>query len=171
MEPRLKSSIKWTPFPEEFLEQIQSSFEEFFESYELNEKSFRVQGAIYPEEILLRVGLNSPHQLRQDNLEASMEINPQEEKALEQIHKIVDFIAQVWEDLLEDEENPSELPRRWQPFPWENKKIFLKYSTTNTDLEAQADALLNLDDKQLVYGSEEIDFEDPEINKDMDSFH
>lgn len=151
MTPRLKTSIKWTPFPKEFTEQIIETFNDFFADYDLNGQSFRVEGQIYPEEVLLRVGLNHPKRLRQDNLEASMGYNPLDEKALEEIHHMVDFLGHTWEDLLEDEDDAKEFSQEWTACDWNKKKIFFKYSSLNTDLEAEADKLLDQFEKRLVY--------------------
>lgn len=163
MDPRLKSSTKWTPFPEELCQQIYDVFTENFADYDLTGR-FVVEGKIYPEELWLRVGLNDPNRLRQDNFEASMEYGAEDDKAIERIHLLVDLLGEIWKDFLEgDAEEDMEPPRTWQPQRFEKQDLFFRYSTVNSDLEKQAEALLQLDEKRLVHESAEEDDMDAEM--------
>jgi len=161
MEPRLKTSTKWTPFPTELLEQIQAVVENFFEDYEIENGQFVVDGAIYPTEILLQIGITRPGQLRQDNFIASLEYDSKNEKPMELINLMSDFLGEVWVHFLEDEPEYEDLPRQWQANTFEKKPIYLRYTSENTSLEKQADALLGID-KSLVYGDDELDDESME---------
>lgn len=152
LQPRLAQSQQWTPFPDELLQQIQDVFSSFFEEYDLENGQFKVDGAIYAGEILLSVGLTKPGRLRQDNFEASMEYNAEKEKTLTEIHKVIDFLGQTWQDYLEEPPEDETLPRQWTEHTFEKKKIFLKYSSVNFDLEREADKLLEQYEKKLVYG-------------------
>ena len=156
MDPRLKTSTKWTAYPEELLQQIQDVVHGFFEDYDLGNGRFVINGAIYPEEILLRIGVNEPGRLQQDNFEASLEYDSKNEKALDLIHVMADFLGETWIQFLEDEPEPESLPRPWQENNFQGKKIFLRYTTVNTELERQADELLNESDKRLVYGDDQL---------------
>jgi hypothetical protein len=156
MEPRLKTSIQWTPFPVEFIQQIVEASEDHFSDYEKNGRHFIADGRIYPNEILLRIGLSAPKgSLRQDNFEASLEYSVEKEKPIEQIHLLVDFLAETWATFLEDDPQREDLPLLWAPQMFEKREIYLRYSSENTELETQANSLLNLDEKKLVYEEEE----------------
>ena len=159
MEPRLKTSKKWTSYPPELTEQIREVFEVFFADYELENGHFVVDGRIYPEEILLRIGIARPGQLRQDNFEASLEFR-KEEKALELIHVMADFLGEIFVNFLEDAPALSELPLLWQENSFNKKTIFLRYSSENTSLAIEANRLLDEETKRLVYGADEIVAED-----------
>lgn len=150
MDPRLKSSIKWTPFPVELVAQITEVMTESFDDFDLGGK-FVVEGAIYPEEIGIRIGLAKPGQLRQDNFEATIPYSPEVDKATDKIHVLVDFLGQVWEAFLEDEPNRDELAVVYTEETFEKNKVFLKYSSVNSELEKQADALLAGLEKKLVF--------------------
>lgn len=163
MEPRLKTSTKWTPFPEELLKQIHEVVEVSFADYDIGTGRFTVEGAIYPTEILLRIGFNRPSQLRQDNFEVSLKYDPEKEKGLDQIFLMVDFLGQTWMNFLEDEPESEDLPRQWSPNVFEKRPIFLRYTSVNTNLEKQADELLNQGGKQLIYGKDT----DPESHADL----
>lgn len=167
MEPRLKTSIKWSPFPEELLKQIEEVFKQSFEDYDLGGE-FIAEGAIYPEELLLRVGLTKNNQLRQRNLEASVQYNAEEEKPLEKIHMLVDFLGQVWESYLEDEPEDEEMSLQWVEERFKKDSVFLKYSTVNSNLEKQADQLLEMFEKKLIHEAEES--EDPLAAFDFEKF-
>lgn len=158
MDPRLKTSTKWSPFPADLITQIEEVFAESFEDYDLGGK-FTAEGAIYKEELLLRVGLPKTNQLRQDNFEASIQYNPEEEKATDKINMLVDFLGQVWETYLEDEPEQEDLPIHWREERFEKDTVFLKYTTVNSSLEAQADKLLEMYDDNLVRDSKDAEDE------------
>jgi hypothetical protein len=156
MEPRLKTSKKWTPYPTELLEQIREVVEVFFADYEVGNGKFVIEGEIYPEEVLLRIGISRPGQLRQDNFEASLQYDVKNDKPLDLIHMMTDFLGEAWINYLEDEPEDESLPRQWQKNYFENREIHLRYSTANSELEAQANALLAAGGaKQLVYGDDD----------------
>lgn len=158
MEPRLKSSTQWTPFPDEFISQIKEVAEDHFSEYEKEGRHFVVEGRIYSNEILLRLGLSAPQGfLRQDNFEASLEYDPSKEKALDLIHLLVDFLAEIWTTNFEDAPPNEDLPRTWTQQTFEKRNLFFRYSSDNTDLEKQADAILQINQKQLVYGEPSAD--------------
>lgn len=164
MQPRLKSSKKWTAFPKEYQEQIESVFQENFSDL-LGSNKLVIEGRIYPAEVMLRVGLSQPGRLTQANFEVSMDYNPTEKDAVDRIHNCVDAAASMMMDYFETD-GESEFPRVWQEFPFQGKKLFLQFTTENTDLEAQANALLGEDEDALVL--EEPDKEDALDRSEVD---
>ncbi|MGZ3795617.1 MAG: hypothetical protein ACXVB1_04595, partial [Pseudobdellovibrionaceae bacterium] len=171
MQPRLKTSKKWTSFPKEYVEQIQAVFyENFLEPLAGNK--LIVEGRIYPSEVLLRVGVNKQGQLRQANFEVSMDYNPQEKDAVERIHNCIDAAASMMTDYFELEDE-VDLPRTWQEYPFQGKSVFLQFSTENSDLEAQANALLGENAEALVLEEESEDAlahaeVDPILSEDLE---
>ena len=158
MEPRLKSSTKWSPYPEELCEQaIAVLSERFMEEYDLEKAEFVVEGRIYKSEILGRFGLKKEGQLKQHNFEISLEYNNEKDKALELIQGSMDIVEHLWTELLEDDLEDYELSKEWQTMPYEKKMYFYKYSTINTGLEEEADRLLAEYEKKLVYQTENHD--------------
>lgn len=152
MNPRLKTSTQWTPFPEELALQIQEVLSErFAKDYDIESFDFVVQGRIYKEEILLRTGLNSTKQLKQPNFELSLQFDPKKDKVFEVIHKSMDLIDSLWENFLEEDMEDTDLPRQWTSLVFGNLSTHYLYSTTNTELEKQADILLENYEKKLVY--------------------
>ena len=154
MEPRLKSSTQWSPFPIELCDQICEVFtDRFADEYDLRGFHFISEGQIYQAEILIRVGLTNPKQLRQHNFELSVPFDPEKSKAKELIEKSLDNIAPQFIELLEEDFDDHEFTREWQAL--EKPSIpgcHMRYSTINTDLEKQADILLEEFEKKLVYG-------------------
>ena len=154
MEPRLKTSKKWTPLPSELVEQIESLFTENFAEQSSGGR-FLFEGRIYPGELLLRLGYLPQSALRQNNFELSIDYNSQRENLMNLIHMAVDATASLFADWLEDEENkPS---TNWQEFSVQNKKIYARYSTLNTELEAEADRILGEDKSSLVVDEDELE--------------
>jgi len=159
LEPRLKTSLKWSPFPEELCRQIQDVMTEAFSDFDLKGE-FVAEGIICPNEIVMRVGLNSKNQLRQNNFEVSMEYSGEDEKAFEKIHFMVDFLGEAWEKFLDEEPDSEELPLVWTEHRFEKNILFLRYSSINSNLEKQADELLKQFEKKLLHETEDDDIDD-----------
>lgn len=153
MQPRLKTSKKWTAFPKEYQEQIESVFHENFSDL-LGSNKLVIEGRIYPAEVMLRVGLAQPGRLSQANFEASMDYDPEKKDAVDRIHNCIDATASMMMDYFEND-GEAEFPRTWAEYPFNGKKVFLQFTTENTDLEAQANALLGADEDSLVLEEDE----------------
>lgn len=152
MEPRLKTSTKWSPFPEELCQLAASSLHDRFDpDYDTEKAQFVVQGRIYQEEILGRFGLNIVGQLKQPNFEISLDFDPEKEKALDLIQKSMDVVDHLWTELFEDDLEDTELALLWQTMVFEGRTWYFRYSTVNTRLEVEADRLLEEYEKRLVY--------------------
>lgn len=157
MKPRLKSSKKWTSFPIELTEQIQSIFQENFEK-KLEEGKFIVEGRIYPEEVLFRVGFSPSGRLFQANFEASAQYS-EVEHTQDAIDLCLDATASMMEEYYASNER-IDLPRNWGEYLFDKKKIYLQFSTINTTLESEADRLLGIDNSGLVIEEPELVSED-----------
>jgi len=167
MNPRLKSSKKWTNFPQEYSDQIQAVFNETFAKY-LTNAELIIEGRIYTDEIVLRVGYLEKARLAQPNFEVSMDYSRNKQDALERIHNCVDAIASMMQDYFEND-GEVEIPYLWREYPFQGKKIYLQFSTENSRLEAEANRLLGLAEGELLV--EEEDDEDAlsraEIKEDL----
>jgi len=195
MTPRLSSSKTWTQFPDEFLEQVQDLVAETFEEHLVDGASLRLEGRIYPEEILFRLGIKTEGQLRQNNFEVSAQYNPASQNVKKVMHHCIEAAASMMAEYfdwyhqpgVDDPENKSndiDFPRDWTEYHFEGVPLFMKYSTVNTDLEAEADRLLGTQSSQLVEGTldseDALDFiveerikptpEDGEIDPDSENF-
>ncbi len=180
MIPRLKTSKKSTPFPQEFVDQIKSAFIENFKE-QLTNAELIIQGRIYPQEILLRVGFLEKGHLRQSNFEVSAAYDYKKQNAIESIHLCIDFLAstlgQYFEQLSQkanpseeaEESEPLDLPYLWKPIQFEKQEVFFQYSTVNTKLEEEADRLLGVSSEELVKDEEEEDFEPTDLEEDESS--
>lgn len=156
MNPRLKSSKKWTNFPKEYSDQIQAVFKENFAQY-LDDAELIIEGRIYSEEITLRVGYHEKGRISQANFEVSMNYSQDEQDALSRIHNCVDAAASMMMEYFE-QDGEVDFPYVWSEYPFQNKKLYLRFSTENSSLEAEADKLLGLADESMV--GEEEDSED-----------
>lgn len=144
MNPRKKESKKWSALPAELSSQIQTVFTENFKT-QLEGKSLKVEGRIYPTEILMRVGINTKGELRYHNFEVSIDHDPAKQNTIQQIHVAVDAIASLMLEYFDNGEE-HEMPYAWQEYPFEKQKIWLQFSSENAELETEADRLLGLDD-------------------------
>jgi hypothetical protein len=162
MQPRLKSSTKSTTLPKEVTNQIKAVFEQNFQK-ELKGSQIIVEGRLYPQEILLRVGYLEKGRLTQNNFEISVDYKSEDENsALNTIHLCVDVAASLMTEFFEAE-GDLEIPASWTEFPFENHKVWLQFSTENTDLEKKANELLGEWDDSLVQDEEsESDSDDDE---------
>ncbi|MCB0391952.1 MAG: hypothetical protein KDD58_11715 [Bdellovibrionales bacterium] len=154
MEPRLKNSKKWTPLPDELVEQVESLFAENFSGFSENGRFF-FEGQIFPQELLLRLGYLPQNKIKQNNFEVSLEYQSSKENLMSLIHLAVDACASLFTDWTEDEENKP--PAEWQEFKFQSKSIYARYSTINTQLETEANRLLGEDHSDLVMDDEDIE--------------
>ncbi len=149
MTPRLKSSKKWTTFPKEYSEQIQNVFKENFAPYLEDNSELVVEGRIYSEEITLRVGYKEEGRLSQANFETSITYNQENNDALEMIHNCVDAAASMMMEYFETE-GESDFPYTWKEVPFKKSKIYVRFSTENSALEAEANKLLGLSEEDML---------------------
>lgn len=152
MHPRLPSSVKWTALPKELVDQVRQIFKEAF-TEKLSQAKLIVEGRIYPEELLLRVGYLRTNTIRQANFEVSIAFNPKKQNALKEIHFAIDIAASMMDEYF-NQDSINEFPLHWQKFEAQGKEAYIQVSTMNTELEAQADALLGELDDSLIQHSD-----------------
>ena len=155
MVPRLKSSKKWTNFPKEYSDQIQAVFKENFAQY-LEDAELIIEGRIYSEKITLRVGYHQKGRLVQANFETSMNYSQDEQDAVSRIHNCVDAAASMMMEYF-DQDGEVDFPYTWKEYPFQGKKLYLRFSSENSALEAEADRLLGIDREAMVNESQEDD--------------
>jgi hypothetical protein len=147
MNPRYKISLKWTPFPPEFSEQIRTVFVQNFDQQLGKTMSLSVDGRIYQKEITLRIGLHSKGELKHFNFESSVDLpahtEGNEAKIFETISIAVDALATLIAEYFENGMD-IELPYTWTEMVFEGKKVWIQHSTENPDLEAEANKLLGV---------------------------
>lgn len=142
MKARLESSKKWTQFPQEFNQQIREVLAENFPA-QAKAGKFVVEGRIYPEEVLLRVGFVENGRLKQMNVEISMNCSPKDLDATERIMNCVDAAAATMQEYFEqDPETEVEFPTLWKEIKFDGQPLFMQTSSVNTELEGWADKLL-----------------------------
>ncbi|MFN7454352.1 MAG: hypothetical protein ACK5RO_06790 [Pseudobdellovibrionaceae bacterium] len=154
MKPRLKTSRKWTAFPEEYRTQIEDVFRQEF-SQMLGDSKLIVDGRIYPEEIVLRVGFLEKGRIAQNNFEASASYKAEGNDAMDNMANCIDAVASMMSDFFQAGEEGIEFPLSWQEYEFEGRKIWLQFSTENSDLEKEADRLLGVDETSLVKEEDE----------------
>ncbi|MFS4460002.1 hypothetical protein [Bdellovibrio sp. HCB2-146] len=148
MNPRLKSSKKWTAFPKEYSEQIQTVFTENFAEH-FDDAELIVEGRIYQQEILLRVGFHQKGRLAQANFEVSMDYSQDKQDAVARIHNCIDAAASMMMEYFEND-GDVDFPYTWKEFPFQGQKLYLQYSTENSNLEAEANRLLGLEEGAMI---------------------
>jgi hypothetical protein len=153
MNPRKKESKKWSLIPPELAKQIKIVFEENFKT-QLVSKTLKVEGRIYPTEILMRIGMNTKGEIRYQNFEVSVDHSPATQNTVSQINIAVDAIASLMLEYFENDED-HEMPFVWQEYPFEKQTIWLQFSSVNPDLEAEANKLLGLEKEDSILNETE----------------
>lgn len=170
MQARKKESKKWSGLPPELSKQIKTLFEENFKP-QLEGKALKVDGRIYPTEILMRVGINNKGELRFHNFDVSVDHSAQKQNTISQINVAVDVIASIMLEYFDNDED-HELPLVWTEYPFEKQKIWLQYTSANTDLEAEANRLLGINEgEELLQGTDALGLEitdDLEVEGELD---
>lgn len=151
MQPRLKSSQKWTELPSEYIHQIRKAFMEHFGD-QIAAGKLIIEGRVYPHEILLRVGYLETGRITQTNFEVSMDYKP--ENAVERIHNCIDAAASMMLEYFEAD-GEVDFPYTWKPYPFQDQTIYLQFSTENSELEAAADRILGDSNNDLVHENPE----------------
>ncbi len=93
--------------------------------------------------------------------------------AVDRIHNCIDAAASMMAEYYEND-GEVDFPRTWQEYDFNKQKLFLQYSTENSDLEAQANALLGEASEDLVQEATEededaLDLADEKIEDDKAS--
>src|SRR6185312_3994816 len=148
MNPRLKTSKKWTGLPKEYVSQIQEVFQDSFAA-QLKNAKLVIEGRIYPEEVLLRVGILEKGRLAQANFEVSVSYGTGKQDAVERIHDSIDAAASMMAEYFE-KDGEVDFPYVWKEYEFNGRKLHLQFNTENSDLEAQANALLGADADELI---------------------
>jgi hypothetical protein len=141
MNPRTKTVSKWTELPTDLKTQISTIFQQNFANEIGPKGEIRTDGRIYPNEIVLSVGIHKKGELRFHNFEVSIDHKNDKEKVVELIYLSVDAIASLVTEYFENDED-IELPYTWMQYPFNGQNVWLQFSTVNPDLEAEANKLL-----------------------------
>lgn len=149
MQARLSQSKSWTQFPSEFLEQVQELVAETFEDHLIEDAALHLDGRIYPEEIVFRLGIHTPGQLKQSNFDVSADYKADSQNAKKVMNHCIEASAAMMAEFFDMGED-EDFPRQWMEFNFEGTPLFIRYTTENTALEAEADRLLGADFKVLV---------------------
>lgn len=152
MDPRAKNQTKWSSLPNDVTKLIRSVVEEQF-SDRIEAGRFVVEGRIFAKELAFRLGHLKSGRLKQDNFEGSIDYLPGKDKVMDLVQLLFEATSSMMESFIADPE--QEFPADWQEYQFNSKKIFLRHSTVNTDLEKEADRLLGLDDDRLIQQDEE----------------
>jgi hypothetical protein len=138
--PRLKTSIKKTAFPLDYIKMVKDVIQKNFKKNTAN-KDVVVEGAIYNEEVLVRIGFREKKSIVQMNFEASVEHSMKKKNIMEQIYLALDGLGAMIDEYFKAD-GDIELPKTWTEFKLDGKLVYLQTSTENSDLESQADELL-----------------------------
>lgn len=164
MEPRKSRASKWTELPKDYIKQVGNALRESFAD-EIKTGRFIVEGRIYSDELLIRMGFLEKGRLRQRNFEMSMDYRPGKDDTLKLLNLAVDVGATMLEELFSSASD-LDFPRTWQPFEVEGRTVYVQFSADNSELEQAADELLGRADPSLVKDAPPVD-EDEEILKEL----
>lgn len=155
MEPRKAKQAKYTELPKDYVKQVLSALNESFVD-EVKSGKFIFEGRIYADEILVRMGYLEKGRLRQTNFEMSTDLKAGKDDTVKLIGICVDVGATMLEEMFSSTDDTS-FPRVWQPFEVEGRNVYLQFTSTNSDLESQADQLLGAHDDTLVKNADDAD--------------
>jgi len=177
LTPRLTTSRHWTELPVDFRKKVEGVFAEQFD-LEAERGEFLVDGRIYSEEMIVRIGYLEHGRLRQINFEASIDLpkkktgqaeteETSESKIMEHLYICIDALGSLMEEYFElGEDEELDVPLHWRPYEFEEETIYLQHSTVNTRLEDEADRLLGVGDRRLF--NENAEDEDALNKADID---
>ncbi len=159
MNPRNQIQSSWTSIPEEFSFKVLNALEaEFAKQAKAGE--FIVEGKIFDNEILIRIGYLERGRLRQINFEASVDYDRESSEILDSFYLCVDSLGLWMHEYFEkaEQDEDQDLPLTWRPAEFKNNTVFMQFSTVNSRLEQEADRILGMSSSALF--NEEIAGED-----------
>lgn len=140
IKPRLKTSKKGTELPLDYIKMVKDVISKSFKKH-LKGQTVIVEGMIYPEEVLLRIGFKENTSIKQKNFESSVGFSPKEKNVLQQINLSIDALGSMIDQYFTSKED-IDLPLVWTEFKMEGKPVYLQTTGENSDLEAKADEFL-----------------------------
>jgi hypothetical protein len=155
MEPRLKSSKQWTPIPPDYIRQVKEALLGHFPD-KSKTGEWIMDGRIYSEELLVRMGYHEEGKIKQITFELSTQYVAQRDSMTDLLSLVVDVAANLLETAFSSATDDA-FPRSWQEYAVEKKRIFIQYSSANTKLEEEANRLLGETTDTLLRGHEEDD--------------
>ncbi|MGE0764360.1 MAG: hypothetical protein AB7N80_13850 [Bdellovibrionales bacterium] len=158
MEPRRSRQAKWTELPKDYVKQVINALRDSFAD-EVKSGKFIFEGRIYADEIIVRMGFLENGRLRQTNFEVSTDLKAGKDDTVKLIGICVDVGATMLEELFSSEDD-KDFPRVWTVYEVEGRKVYLQFSSSNTELESEADKLLGASDDNLVKNADEGDDSD-----------
>lgn len=121
-------------------EVIEKNYKKFCE-----DKKIVIDGGIFMQELCLMIGFQNKKGIKQVNFLASLDFDPKKKDIMDKLYVIVDSLGSMISQYVEAD-GDIELPTEWTDFTLEGHKVFLKYDTTNTELEEKANKFLNPED-------------------------
>jgi len=140
MEPRLKNSVKKTDLPIDYVKMVKDVIEKNFKKY-LKDKTVVVEGAIYTEEVLVRIGFRAKKGIKQMNFEASVMYSVKTKNIMDQIYLALDGLGAMVDQYFQAD-GDIELPTLWTEFVLDQRPVYLQTSTENSSLEEEANKIL-----------------------------
>jgi hypothetical protein len=140
IKPRLKNSLRFQELPIDSIKLMKDVIQKNFKKY-LKDKTIFIQGFIYTEEILLRVGFQSEG-IAQRNFEASISYSAKKKDIMERIYIALDALGSMIDQYFKAE-GDIEMPITWNEFKLDGESVYLQTSNENTSLEAVANKLLS----------------------------
>jgi hypothetical protein len=140
MKPRLNTSKKSVGLPVDYTKMVTEVIAKNFKKY-AKDKKVIVEGWIYNEEIIVRIGFQATTGVAQRNFEASVDYSPKKKDVMDQVNAAIDALGSMIDQWIKSDED-LELPTTWHKFDMDGKAIYLQTSTENSSLESEADKLL-----------------------------
>lgn len=164
MQARLPSSRKWTAIPKELITQIKSVFKQTFKQH-IGKGTVNADGRIFTEEIVVQVGVHPEgSKLKQSHWLVSIGYKRGKDDVVKLLNLAVDAAGSLFEQTFSSE-NDYDFPRVWQEVDFEGVKIFVQYSTVNTELEKEADKLLGVSEEDKLTGGDWTDEDEEALDE------
>lgn len=155
MEPRRSKSAKSTQLPRDYANQVIAVLKDTFAD-EVKSGKFIVEGRIFPDEILLRMGFLENGRLRQKNFEISLDFNGGKDDTVKLLNLAVDVGATMLDEMFSSTED-ADFPRTWKSYEVEGRHVYLQFSSVNSELDKEASKLLGENPDRLVQTDEELE--------------
>lgn len=140
LKPRIKTHLKPATFPQDYIHLIYETFDENYKKYLVPQEKIRVEGAVYPKEMLIQITL-AQSALKTTSCTASMDLNTKKYTLDNHVHILIDSLGIFFDEYFFEDRDVT-IGEEWKPYDLSTQTVYMKTSTMNEALEEESDKIL-----------------------------
>ncbi|MBI3019593.1 MAG: hypothetical protein HYY61_06875 [Deltaproteobacteria bacterium] len=139
LSSRIKTQLKPVPFPQDYIKLIDETFEENYKKYLEPDEQIIAEGAVYPQEMLIRLTLI--RSAKTISCTASIDLNTKKNTLDNHVHILIDSLGAFFDEYFFENRDVI-IGEEWKPYDLSTETVYMKTSTANEALEEKTNKLL-----------------------------